>query len=78
MELLEQGDKDNSSKNLFFVKSLSSEKEMRRQAVAISDEQVLQAEQLALDLVKILKDKNTDEAVITAAISKLIGQVIHE
>lgn len=78
MELLEQGDRDKSRKNLFFVKSLSSEKDMRRQAVAISDEQVLQAEQLVLDLVKILKAKNTDEAVITAALSKLIGQVIHE
>jgi hypothetical protein len=78
MELLEQGEQDTSSKNLFFIKSLSSEKDMRRQAVAISDEQVIQAEQLASDLAKLLKAKNTDEAVITAAISKLIGQVIHE
>jgi hypothetical protein len=78
MELLEQDKQDNRSKNLFFVKSLSSEKEMRRQAVAISDEQLVQAEHLAVELAKMLKDKQTDEAIITAALSKLIGQVIHE
>ncbi len=78
MELLEQDNKNNKSKNLFFIKSLSSDKEMRRQAVAISDEQVIAAENIAADLMQILKAQNVDESVITAALSKLIGQVIHE
>lgn len=78
MELLEQEDSSKKRSNLFFVKSLSSDNSMRRQAVAISDKQVIEAQQLADALTKMLKAKETDEAVITAALSKLIGQVIHE
>ncbi|MDP5142652.1 hypothetical protein ORJ00_07875 [Rheinheimera baltica] len=78
MELLEQEDSSRIRSNLFFIKSLSSDNSMRRQAVAISDKQVVQAQQLADKLTKMLKAQDIDEAVITAALSKLIGQVIHE
>lgn len=78
MELLEQEDSSKKRSNLFFVKSLSSDNAMRRQAVAITDNQVSEAEQLANELAKMLKARDVDEAVITAALSKLIGQVIHE
>ncbi|KKO46563.1 hypothetical protein WG68_04460 [Arsukibacterium ikkense] len=78
MELLEQEDSSKKRSNLFFVKSLSSDNAMRRQAVAINDKQVVQAQQLADDLSKLLKAQNVDESVITAALCKLIGQVIHE
>ncbi|MDP5131096.1 MAG: hypothetical protein NWQ54_09430 [Paraglaciecola sp.] len=78
MELLEQEDGSTKRNNLFFVKSLSSDSEMRRQAVAINDQQLVKAQELADELTKLLKAKDIDEAVITAALSKLIGQVIHE
>lgn len=78
MELLEEEDKSKQRSNLFFIKSLSSDNSMRRQAVAINDLQVKQAQQIANELAATLKAKNIDEAVITAALSKLIGQVIHE
>lgn len=78
MELLEQEDSSTKRNNLFFVKSLSSDSEMRRQAVAINDQQLVKAQEIADELTKLLKAKDIDEAVITAALSKLIGQVIHE
>lgn len=78
MELLEQNNQVNSNKNLFFVKSLSSEKEMVRKAVAINDEQLIQAEKIASEITSFLQNKEIDKSVITAALSKLIGQVINE
>ncbi|WP_423186385.1 hypothetical protein ACO1PK_14860 [Alishewanella sp. d11] len=78
MELLEQEDSSTKRNNLFFVKSLSSDSKMRRQAVAINDQQLVKAQEIADELTKLLNAKDIDEAVITAALSKLIGQVIHE
>lgn len=78
MELLDSNKKTKKHTNLFFVKSLSSEKEIRRQAVAITDKQAEQAEALAKDLEQTLRSKKIDEAVITAVLSKLINKVIHE
>lgn len=78
MELLEQEDSGKKQSNLYFIKSLSSDNAMRRQAVAISDKQVVEAQIIADELTNLLKAKSVDEAVITAALSKLIGKVIHE
>lgn len=78
MELLDSNKKTKKHTNLFFVKSLSSEKEIRRQAVAVTDKQAEQAELLAKELEHVLRAKKVDEAVITAVLSKLINKVIHE
>lgn len=78
LELLEQDKLSKKQKNLFFVKSLSSEHPIRRQAVAIDDKQLVQADQLVGELLSVVNKTNLDEAVLTAALSKLIGKMVHE